>query len=73
MKNRKFTCYSFVAMSCFAFLLMVLQWDFAVAQKPLLAMESFASKNPIEKLYLQTDREGYFAGETIWFKAYSYS
>lgn len=73
MKNRKFTCYSFVAMSCFAFLLMVLQWDFAVAQKPLLAMESFASKNPIEKLYLHTDREGYFAGETIWFKAYSYS
>ncbi len=27
-------------------------------------------KVPVEKIYLHTDREFYFAGETIWFKCY---
>ncbi|GAB3416015.1 hypothetical protein [Niabella aquatica] len=26
--------------------------------------------NPVEKLYLQLDRESYFSGQTIWFKGY---
>ncbi|MBW6533691.1 MAG: TonB-dependent receptor plug domain-containing protein [Mariniphaga sp.] len=36
-------------------------------------IESWIEKNeklPAEKIYLHTDREYYFTGETIWFKAY---
>jgi hypothetical protein len=29
-----------------------------------------SEKVPVEKIYLHTDREFYFAGETIWFKCY---
>ncbi len=30
----------------------------------------WSKTNPVEKLYLQLDRESYFAGQTIWFKGY---
>lgn len=30
----------------------------------------WSKTNPIEKLYLQIDRESYFSGQTIWFKGY---
>ncbi|ANH81105.1 hypothetical protein A8C56_09040 [Niabella ginsenosidivorans] len=33
-------------------------------------LENWHKTNPIEKTYLQLDRENYFAGQTIWFKAY---
>ncbi len=34
------------------------------------SLDSFSLANPQEKVYLQTDRQSYLAGETIWFKAY---
>jgi hypothetical protein len=27
-------------------------------------------KNPVEKIYIQTDTENYFIGDTVWFKVY---
>lgn len=27
-------------------------------------------KNPVEKIYIQTDAENYFTGDTVWFKVY---
>jgi hypothetical protein len=27
-------------------------------------------KNPAEKIYIQTDSENYFTGDTVWFKVY---
>ena len=36
-------------------------------------IESWIEKNekaPVEKIYLHTDREYYFTGETIWLKSY---
>jgi hypothetical protein len=33
-------------------------------------LNTWSSQNPIEKLYLHTDRQNYYAGETIWFKGY---
>lgn len=31
---------------------------------------AWSKTNPVEKLYLQLDRESYFSGQTIWFKGY---
>lgn len=45
----------------------------SLAQQPVADMEALAAKAPIEKVYLHTDRETYFAGETVWLKAYLYS
>ena len=42
-------------------------------QKPDEVLTSWSERSPIEKVYLHLDRETYFAGETIWFKAYFYS
>ncbi|MES2279537.1 MAG: hypothetical protein V4592_26120 [Bacteroidota bacterium] len=36
-------------------------------------IDSFRSRLPIEKLYLQTDRNDYAAGDTLWFKAYLFN
>ena len=33
-------------------------------------LNGFAEKNPSEKVFLQTDKEYYLAGETIWMKAW---
>ena len=33
-------------------------------------LEQWDRQNPIQKLYLQFDHETYFAGQTMWFKAY---
>ncbi|MGJ7029937.1 hypothetical protein [Niabella hirudinis] len=33
-------------------------------------LETWNKKNPIEKTYLHLDRDAYFSGQTIWFKAY---
>ncbi len=43
------------------------------AQQPDEKLNSWAVKNPIEKLYLHCDRENYVAGQTLWFKAYLYA
>ena len=40
------------------------------AQDFISNLEKWHKRDPIEKTYLQLDRENYFAGQTIWFKAY---
>ncbi len=49
--------------------------NFIFAQKTedkiAAALDSFALANPQEKCYLQTDKNSYLAGETIWLKAYT--
>lgn len=40
------------------------------SQKAIDNLTAWSQVNPIEKVYLHTDRESYFAGGTIWFKAY---
>lgn len=44
-----------------------------MAQKPDQLLNSWSSRSPIEKIYLQPDREQYIAGETAWFKIYTWS
>ncbi len=44
-----------------------------LAQQPDEIINRYGSQNPIEKIYLQLDRDNYIAGETIWFKAYHYA
>ncbi|ANH81104.1 hypothetical protein A8C56_09035 [Niabella ginsenosidivorans] len=36
-------------------------------------LNNWSQQNPIEKIYLHTDRESYTAGQTIWLKAYCMS
>ncbi len=43
------------------------------AQQPAELLNEWASRSPIEKTYLHLDRDNYFAGETVWFKAYLYA
>lgn len=33
-------------------------------------LSKWSEKDPIQKLYLQTDRDTYLAGDTVWFKGY---
>jgi hypothetical protein len=40
-------------------------------EKIVAALDSFSFLQPQEKVYLQTDRTSYVAGEPIWFKAYA--
>jgi hypothetical protein len=42
----------------------------SAAQQPQDRLNQWAVKNPIEKVYLHLDRDGYAAGQTIWLKAY---
>jgi hypothetical protein len=41
-----------------------------VSEKIIAALDSFSYIEPHEKAYLQTDRNAYLAGESIFFKAY---
>ncbi|MBS1655016.1 MAG: hypothetical protein JSU05_09235, partial [Bacteroidetes bacterium] len=43
---------------------------YSSAQLPEEALQKISNQFPVQKLYLHTDREMYFAGETVWFKAY---
>jgi hypothetical protein len=45
----------------------------AVAQNPAELLDNWSARSPIEKIYLQFDRDNYVAGETVWFKSYLYS
>jgi hypothetical protein len=38
--------------------------------KPVVLLHEFNSKFPHQKVYLQTDKQQYIAGEAIWIKAY---
>jgi hypothetical protein len=42
-------------------------------QKPIEVLNFWSDQFPIEKVYLQFDRDTYATGETAWFKAYMYS
>jgi hypothetical protein len=42
-----------------------------VADKIVVALDTFSFLQPQEKSYLQTDRESYVAGDPIWFKVYA--
>lgn len=39
-------------------------------QTAVINLNDWAEANPIQKLYLHTDLENYYAGGTIWFKGY---
>lgn len=45
----------------------------AQQQEPEILLEQLSQSSPIEKVYLQLDREKYVAGETVWFSGYLYS
>ncbi|SDC16957.1 hypothetical protein [Niabella drilacis] len=53
-----------------AALLIILGAAPASGQDLTTRLETWNEKNPIEKAYLHLDRETYFSGQTIWFKAY---
>jgi len=40
------------------------------AQDPGEMLNKWSQRNPIEKIYVQFDRDAYIAGETAWFKVY---
>ena len=42
-----------------------------IPEKFVAALDSFSLNRPQEKTYLQTDRESYISGETIWFKIFA--
>lgn len=49
----------------FLFLLLTVQ-----AQQVETTLNLYADNFPQEKIHIQTDKETYFTGETVWFKAY---
>jgi hypothetical protein len=51
-------------------LLLLLLLPFAAAAQPRKWLEDAAGKSAEEKIYIHTSRDGYVAGETIYFKAY---
>ena len=59
--------------NCSITLLFLLLYIISNGQKPEDLLNCWSAKSPIEKTYLQFDRENYIAGETAWFKAYLYA
>jgi hypothetical protein len=58
----------------FTFLVVFVQFSTqaqTVPEKIVAALDSFAFIQPQEKVYVQTDRNTYLAGEPIWFKTYT--
>ncbi|HMK25149.1 MAG TPA: hypothetical protein VK483_03900 [Chitinophagaceae bacterium] len=55
------------------FLLAIILYVSAAAQKIDSALNVMATQYPAEKIYIHYDKDYYVAGETIWFKAYLYS
>jgi len=55
-------------------LLLSLQGAFAqndsLVNRNIKALANYAAANPVEKVHLHLDRQLYFPGDTIWFKAY---
>ncbi len=45
-------------------------FQFVFAQTPEVQLARINANDYPEKIYIQYDKSGYFAGETIWFKAY---
>jgi len=42
----------------------------SVINRNIRALESYTDAKPIEKVHLHLDRQLYFPGDTVWFKAY---
>ena len=51
-------------------LFLVAMYNTGFSQLPEERLKAWATNNPIEKIYVQPDREDYVAGQTLWFKAY---
>ena len=43
------------------------------AQKYEKALSQFKVSHPVEKIYIQFDKDFYVPGETIWFKSYLFT
>jgi hypothetical protein len=56
---------------CFLILGAVSKAQTDVSEKIVAALDSFSFFRPQEKTYIQTDRNSYIAGETIWFNTYA--
>jgi hypothetical protein len=52
------------------FISLVFCFNIANAQIPEAFLQQLEEKQPIQKVYLQTDRSNYIAGQTTWLKAY---
>ena len=42
-----------------------------VAQQIVSALQTHYKKNPQEKIYVQTDKQVYSTGQTMWYKIYA--
>ncbi|MFI5160031.1 MAG: hypothetical protein ACHQHN_02085 [Sphingobacteriales bacterium] len=60
-----FFVFVFFSLSSFA------QTDSAFLAKASKSLSDYININPVEKVYLHCDRPYYYAGDTIWFKAYT--
>lgn len=79
MKNNNYRCFTAFALKCLVIVLF--SGDVAgvvMAQGPpktsiskiMSSVNTFTNNLAIEKLYLQTDKPYYVAGDTLWFKVY---
>src|SRR5690606_34420221 len=59
----------FLRMGLVTFMLLALL-STGQAQDIFRLFSQWSSANPVEKLYLHTDRSSYHAGQTIWLKGY---
>ena len=60
-----------ITLSFFLTLSVLFSLGQSVPEKIVAALDSFSFIRPQEKTYLQTDRNTYMAGETIWLKVYT--
>ncbi|MEQ1553081.1 MAG: hypothetical protein ABL929_02815 [Ferruginibacter sp.] len=54
----------------FLFAFVILWSNLLHAQQPIVLLNQLGEKQPIQKIYLHTDRENYMAGQTAFFTAY---
>jgi hypothetical protein len=47
------------------------QSDSGFLAHAVVALQKYSAINPVEKVYLHLDRDGYMPGDTVWFKAYT--
>lgn len=50
--------------------ILTLLWLYSLPQQIDKVLNNWSAINPVEKVYVQTDRDNYFAGQTIWMKGY---
>jgi hypothetical protein len=47
------------------------QTDTGFLTRAVNALEKYSSVNPVEKVHLHLDKQGYMPGDTVWFKVYT--